>query len=91
VHDSLYEPFVEKVVAGATALRQETFGPIIAIQKVKSEEETLYLANDSEHGLEGKASGRLATGYPYALARQEQLRKLLKRVFASRLLRGIAT
>lgn len=34
-------------------MRQETFGPVIAIQKVKDEEEAIGLANDSDYGLSG--------------------------------------
>jgi succinate-semialdehyde dehydrogenase/glutarate-semialdehyde dehydrogenase len=49
-----YEP---TVVVGVNhemeLMRKETFGPIVAIQKVRDEDEALRLANDSEYGLNG--------------------------------------
>jgi succinate-semialdehyde dehydrogenase/glutarate-semialdehyde dehydrogenase len=49
-----YEPTVVVGVNHEMDLMQkETFGPIVAIQKVASEEEALRLANDSRYGLNG--------------------------------------
>jgi len=49
-----YEPTVVVDVSHDMELmRKETFGPIVAIQKVRDEEEALRLANDSEYGLNG--------------------------------------
>ena len=49
-----YEPTVVVDVSHEMELmRKETFGPIVAIQKVRDEEEALRLANDSEYGLNG--------------------------------------
>jgi acyl-CoA reductase-like NAD-dependent aldehyde dehydrogenase len=58
---------------GMDLMREETFGPVIAIQKVKDEEEAIGLANDSGYGLSGnvwtrdlsrgeKLAERLTTG-----------------------------
>ncbi len=44
---------VENVNHGMDLMTKETFGPIVALQKVQSEEEALYLANDSDYGLNG--------------------------------------
>jgi succinate-semialdehyde dehydrogenase/glutarate-semialdehyde dehydrogenase len=49
-----YEPtVVVDVRHDMDLMRKETFGPIVAIQKVRDEEEALRLANDSEYGLNG--------------------------------------
>jgi succinate-semialdehyde dehydrogenase/glutarate-semialdehyde dehydrogenase len=49
-----YEPTVITEVDNSMDIKQfETFGPILCIQKVASEEEALRLANDSEFGLNG--------------------------------------
>lgn len=32
-------------------MTEETFGPVVGIQKVESDEEALELMNDSEYGL----------------------------------------
>jgi succinate-semialdehyde dehydrogenase/glutarate-semialdehyde dehydrogenase len=49
--------FQPTVLTGVTQdmkiMRDETFGPIVAIMKVKDEEEALRLANDSRYGLNG--------------------------------------
>ncbi len=44
---------VQNVNHGMDLMTKETFGPIVALQKVHSEEEALSLANDSEYGLNG--------------------------------------
>ena len=49
-----FEPtVVVDVNHGMDIMRKETFGPIVAIQKVASDEEAISLANDSEYGLSG--------------------------------------
>jgi succinate-semialdehyde dehydrogenase/glutarate-semialdehyde dehydrogenase len=49
-----YEPTVVTDVSHDMKLmREETFGPIVAIQKVADEDEAIALANDSEYGLNG--------------------------------------
>jgi succinate-semialdehyde dehydrogenase/glutarate-semialdehyde dehydrogenase len=49
-----YEPtVVVDVNHRMDLMTQETFGPVVAIQRVKSEDEALALANDSEYGLNG--------------------------------------
>jgi len=65
-----YEP---TVIAGVTPdmeiMQQETFGPILCIQQVASEEEAIALANDSEFGLNGNVWTRdKAKGYRLAQA-----------------------
>ena len=47
-----YEPTVlEKVNNTMTIMNEETFGPIVCLQEVKSDEEALSLANNSKYGL----------------------------------------
>ncbi len=49
-----YEPtVVVDVNHGMQLMTQETFGPIVAIQRVRDEEEAIRLANDSDYGLNG--------------------------------------
>jgi acyl-CoA reductase-like NAD-dependent aldehyde dehydrogenase len=49
-----YEPtVVVDVNHQMDLMTRETFGPVVAIQRVQSEEEAIALANDSEYGLNG--------------------------------------
>ena len=53
---SIQEPFVQPVILvdvpeDSAAVREETFGPIIIINRVKSMKEAIKLANDSRYGL----------------------------------------
>ena len=53
---SVQEPFVQPIILvdvpeDSTAVREETFGPIIIINRVKSMKEAIALANDSRYGL----------------------------------------
>jgi len=49
-----YEPtVVTDVTHDMKLMRDETFGPIVAIQKVADEDEAIALANDSDYGLNG--------------------------------------
>jgi acyl-CoA reductase-like NAD-dependent aldehyde dehydrogenase len=38
-------------------MREETFGPVIGVMKVRDEEEAIRLANDTRHGLSGSVFG----------------------------------
>ncbi|MFS0866632.1 NAD-dependent succinate-semialdehyde dehydrogenase [Microbacterium sp. 179-B 1A2 NHS] len=49
---TFYEPTVVKdVVAGSAILREEIFGPVLAITTFADEDEAVRLANDTEYGL----------------------------------------
>jgi aldehyde dehydrogenase (NAD+) len=53
---SIQEPFVQPVILvdvpeSSAAVREETFGPIIIINRVKSMKEAITLSNDSRYGL----------------------------------------
>ncbi|NWF69981.1 MAG: aldehyde dehydrogenase family protein [Chloroflexi bacterium] len=68
--------FIEPtILTGVThdmdVMREETFGPVIAIMKVKDADEAVRMANDSEYGLSGAIFTR-------NLARGEQLARMLR-------------
>lgn len=49
-----YKPtFVRKLDHTMDLMREETFGPIVSVMRVKDEEEAIRLANDSRYGLSG--------------------------------------
>ena len=51
---TFYEPTVlADVVAGSDILREEIFGPVLAIARFSDEAEAVRLANDTEYGLVG--------------------------------------
>jgi succinate-semialdehyde dehydrogenase/glutarate-semialdehyde dehydrogenase len=51
---SFYEPTViSDVVAGSDILREEIFGPVLAIVPFHDEDEAVRIANDTEYGLVG--------------------------------------
>lgn len=61
--DSVRPPFVEPVVltdvpADAAALREETFGPTIVVERVRSADEGITRANDTRYGLGGTVYSR---------------------------------
>ena len=63
-------------------MREETFGPLIGIQKVRDDDEALRLMNDTEYGLTAgvyttatsRARGRLLAGVELGLGLLELLR-----------------
>lgn len=53
---SIQEPFVQPIILvdvpeNSTAVREETFGPIVIINRVSSMKEAIELSNDSRYGL----------------------------------------
>jgi acyl-CoA reductase-like NAD-dependent aldehyde dehydrogenase len=53
-----YEPTVlVDVDHSMEVMREETFGPVIGVVRVRDEEEAIRLANDSRHGLSGSVFG----------------------------------
>lgn len=51
-------------------MRDETFGPIIGVMKVSSDEEAIQLMNDSEFGLTGSIWSKNTDGKAEELADQ---------------------
>jgi betaine-aldehyde dehydrogenase len=49
-------------------MREETFGPVVGVIKVRDEEEAVRMANDSRHGLSGSVFG--AKRHAEQIARQ---------------------
>jgi len=61
--DAVHAPYVDPVVlvdvpSDALILKDETFGPVLPIQKVASAEEALALANDTAYGLGNSVWGK---------------------------------
>ncbi len=49
-------------------MRDETFGPVVGVMKVRDEEEAIHLANDTRYGLSGSVFG--AKGHAERVARR---------------------
>jgi acyl-CoA reductase-like NAD-dependent aldehyde dehydrogenase len=61
--EAVQPPYVHPTIlvdvpADALAMREETFGPTLAVTRVESMDEALKLANDSRYGLGGAVYGR---------------------------------
>jgi acyl-CoA reductase-like NAD-dependent aldehyde dehydrogenase len=53
-----YEPTIlVDVDHSMKVMREETFGPVVGVMKVRDEEEAIRLANDTRHGLSGSVFG----------------------------------
>lgn len=48
-----YLPTIVEVEKGNILLNEETFGPVFALLKFKTEDEAIKIANDTEYGLDG--------------------------------------
>ncbi len=69
-----------------TIMREETFGPMLPIMKVKSVEEAIQLANDTDYGL-----GATVYSKDFAKAREVCLRLNAGETNVNRFVMGIAT
>jgi succinate-semialdehyde dehydrogenase / glutarate-semialdehyde dehydrogenase len=67
-----FEPAVlTDVTHEMDVMREETFGPVVAIMKVKDADEAVRMANDSEYGLSGGV-------FTNSLKRGEEIAKMLQ-------------
>ena len=60
---------------GMDIMSKETFGPIVAIQKVSDDEEAISLANDSDYGLFGSIA---TAATPQATVKAQAMAKRIR-------------